>query len=558
MAAARVTSESGNPTRLSGNIVDVLARKIYPGTLEIRAGRIERIIPESGPYSTYLLPGFVDAHIHIESSMLVPSEFARLAVVHGTVATVSDPHEIANVLGIAGVDYMLDNARQTPLKICFGAPSCVPATRFDHAGATLGPAEVEALLARPEIGYLSEVMNYPGVIAGDPEVLAKLEAAKRHGKPIDGHAPGVRGPDLEKYVRAGIATDHECVAIDEAREKLALGMRIQIREGSAAKNFEALWPLLGEAPERCMLCSDDKHPDDLVKGHINAQVRRAIAHGVDLFNVLQAACVNPVRHYQLDVGLLQTGDPADLIEVEDLQSFHVLRTWINGQLVATAGKSLLPHVEAPFINRFDTNRKRPEDFSLHAKGTHARVIKVLDGQLVTGELRLPVKIHDGQVISDIDNDVLKLALVTRYGDRPPAVALVKGFGLLRGAIASSVSHDSHNIIAVGTSDELLAKAVNALLPYRGGLSAVADEADGDQEAGAVLVLPVAGLMNVAGGEGVAAEYERLDCMAKAYGSTLTAPFMTLSFLALLVIPALKLSPDGLFDVSAFRSVSLFE
>jgi adenine deaminase len=545
---------SEETTHISGQIVDVLARRTYPGTIHVRGGRIEQITPETHRYSAFLLPGFVDAHVHIESSMLVPTEFARLAVMHGTVATVSDPHEIANVLGVPGVEFMLDNARQTPLKICFGAPSCVPATPFDVAGAKLGPAEVESLLARPEIGYLSEVMNYPGVIAGDAEVMAKLAAAKRHGKPIDGHAPGVRGEALRRYARAGISTDHESFTIDEAREKLASGMSLQIREGSAAKNFEALWPLLDEAPERCMLCSDDKHPNDLVKGHIDDIVRRAVAHGVDLFNVLQAACVNPARHYRLDVGLLQAGDPADFIEVEDLQSFRVRRTWINGQLVTANGQALLPDVSVPIVNRFETARKRPQDFSLPAKGTHARVIEVFDGQLVTGELRLPVKTCDGLVVSDPENDVLKLALVSRYNDRPPAMALVKGFGLRRGAIASSVSHDSHNIIAVGTSDELLAEAVNGVVRHRGGLSAVADEADGDDERGAIMALPVAGLMNVANG---ASEYERVDRMAKSYGSSLAAPFMTLSFLTLLVIPALKLSPQGLFDVEAFHPVPLF-
>ncbi|HEX4129032.1 MAG TPA: adenine deaminase [Pirellulales bacterium] len=537
--------------RVSGNIVDVHRRRVFPGTVVLRSGRIVEVVEEAGPYSTYLAPGFVDAHVHVESSMLPPAEFARLAVVHGTVATVSDPHEIANVAGIDGVDYMLASARQAPLKICFGAPSCVPATSFDRAGAHLGPEEVAALLARPEIGYLSEMMNYPGVIAGDAEVMAKLAAARRAGKPIDGHAPGVRGEALRHYVAAGITTDHECVALDEAREKAALGMKILIREGSAAKNFEALWPLLRESPEQCMLCSDDKHPNDLVEGHIDALVRRAVALGVDVFDAWRAASVNPVEHYRLDIGLLRPGDPADMIEVDDLETVRVLRTWIGGRLVARAGESLVPRVPTAAINRFATKPKRPADFAIPAQGEHVRVIEALDGQLVTRSLVLPATVRDGFVVSDTSADVLKMAVVDRYHDAAPAVALVKNFGLRRGAIASSVSHDSHNIVAVGASDEELARAVNLVIEVRGGISVAGPNVE------AVLPLPIAGLMSDGEAGHVAREYARLDRLAKELGSPLTAPFMTLSFMALLVIPALKLGPQGLFDVEAFRPAPLF-
>ncbi len=517
-----------------------------------RIAKITEIIAgAAGPFETWLAPGFVDAHVHIESSMLVPSEFARLATVHGTVATVSDPHEIANVLGVAGVDFMLADAARSPLKVAFGAPSCVPATSFDHAGAHLGPAEVASLLAKPEIAYLSEMMNYPGVVHGDPEVMAKIAAAKEAGKPIDGHAPRLSGSDLVTYVTAGITTDHECTTIEEAREKLTLGMKILIREGSAAKNFEALWPLLAEAPRSCMLCSDDKHPNDLVEGHLNELVRRSIELGIDRFDVWRAASLNPVEHYGLNVGLLREGDPADFIELNDLDDVRVVRTWIDGKLVAERGEPLLLHLETEPINQFEALLKRPGEFLIAATGKRARVIEALDGQLVTRGLVLPVKIRDVEVVADVEHDLLKIALVDRYSDVPPAVAIIKGFGLKQGAIASSVSHDSHNIVAVGVDDESLARAVNLVIEERGGLAAVGPDVELAQP------LPVAGLMSNDDGYAVAGQYARLDAAAKGLGSTLAAPFMTLSFMALLVIPALKLGPEGLFDVETFQPVPLF-
>jgi adenine deaminase len=447
---------------------------------------------------------------------------------------------------------MLADAADAAIKIRFGAPSCVPATSFDSSGAVLGPAEIERLLALPGIGYLSEMMNYPGVIAGQADVMEKLAAARRAALPIDGHAPGLVGPGLVAYVAAGITTDHECVDLDEAREKRSLGMKILIREGSAAKNFAALWPLLLESPEVCMLCSDDKHPNDLIEGHIDELVRRALAHGAELFDVWRAASVNPVAHYSLDVGLLRPGDPADFIEVTSTSQPRVLRTWIDGRLVAEQGQTRIERKVVQPVNRFAAQTKQAIEFALPSEGSLARVIQAIDGQLITGERRMAPAAREGLVVGDMDRDVLKMVLVDRYRDVPPAVALVTGFGLRRGALASSVSHDSHNILAVGVDDDALAQAVNAVIATGGGLAVVADDGPA-----AVLPLPIAGLMSDADGYRVAAEYARLDALAKSLGSALSAPFMTLSFMALLVIPALKLGPTGPFDVTAFRPVSLW-
>jgi adenine deaminase len=553
---------------LRGQIIDIPQQRIFPGVIEITDGKIASVREDQSVTDPgYLCPGFIDAHVHIESSMLTPPEFARIAVTHGTVGTVSDPHEIANVLGIDGVRYMQKLAARTPCKIHFGIPSCVPATNFETAGATLGPDAVEELCRDESLVYLSEMMNFPGVIHRDPEVMQKLAIAKQYGKRIDGHAPGLRGEDLKKYVSAGIETDHECFRIDEAREKLALGQKILIREGSAAKNFEELWPLLNEAPDSCMLCSDDKHPDDLMEGHINQLCARAIAHGVPLFNVLRAACVNPVEHYGLRCGLLRPGDPADVIRLHDLIDFRVRETWIDGQCVARDGESLLPKSKSPRANKFHTLPKKPSDFAIPAPSSGApvaspsavtavspallRVIEALDGQIVTGAGEAEPLIRDGHVIANPAQDVLKITVVNRYNNAPPAVAFVRGVGLKQGAIASSVAHDCHNIVAVGTSDEDLARVVNLLIKNEGGIAVVGPDSLED-----VLPLPIAGLMSDGYAEDVATGYARLTSVAKALGSPLHAPYMTLSFLALLVIPALKLSDLGLFDGSTFQFVPL--
>jgi len=537
---------------VSGNIVDVLNSVIYAGTVEISDGKITSIVKDPKDYDTFILPGLVDSHVHIESSMLVPSEFARLAVIHGTVATVSDPHEIGNVLGIEGVEYMIENGKAVPFKFCFGAPSCVPATPFETSGAEIGAEQVEKLLAKDEIKYLSEMMDFPGVLNDDPGVMAKIGLAKRFGKPIDGHAPGLRGEALAKYVAAGISTDHETLDRNEALEKLDLGMKIMIREGSAAKDFDTFISLVESHPDQCMFCSDDKHPDDLVLGHVDELVRRALRLGIDRMKVLRCACVNPVLHYGLEVGLLQEGCFADFVEIDSFADFNVLRTYINGQIVAERGKTFLPMVSSGVVNKFNAQRRLPSDFAVSKRGEGMRVIEAIDGQLLTGRLSVAPKTADGNVVSDVENDILKIAVVNRYEDAPPAVGFVRGFGLRKGAIASSVAHDSHNIIAVGTTDEAICQAVNLIVEHRGGMAVVYDDVM------RILPLPVAGIMTNEDGFEVARLYSELDNLAKTLGSGLRAPFMTLSFMALPVIPKLKMSDKGLFDGEKFQLIDLFE
>ena len=540
------------PFAETGQIVDPLNREVLSGTVHVRDGRIERIERHATDAERVILPGFVDAHVHVESSMLTPSEFARAAVRHGTVATVSDPHEIANVLGMEGVEYMIEDGQRVPFTFHFGAPSCVPATPFETAGATLDPDDVAALLDRPAVRYLSEVMNYPGVLSGDPDMLAKIDAARARGLPRDGHAPGVRGTDARRYADAGISTDHECVTIDEARDKLDAGMHILIREGSAAKNFDALIPLMDEAPDRLMFCTDDAHPDALLRGHIDALVRRALARGYDRMDVLRAACVHPVQHYALDVGLLQEGDPADFIVADSLDDLNILRTYVDGAVVVEDGATRIERLESPVVNAFATRTKQPGDFACPAEGDRIRVIEAEEGQLVTRETVEPAHVVDGHAVSDPERDVLKLTVVNRYQDAAPAIGFIRGFGLKRGAIASSVAHDSHNIIAVGASDEALCRAVNQIIEHRGGIGAV-DESDA-----LTLPLPIAGLISDRAYDDVARRYIRLNAFAQQrLGSPMDAPFMTLSFMALLVIPQLKLSDQGLFDGAAFEFVELF-
>lgn len=536
--------------KISANIVDVFGNTVFPGTIEIKDGTISHIVKDGGKYDTYIMPGFIDAHVHIESSMLVPAGFARLAVRHGTVATVSDPHEIANVLGIEGVHYMIGNGGSVPFKFFFGASPCVPATQFETAGATLDPGAVETLLQKKEIRYLSEVMNFPGVINGDADVMAKIALAKKYKKPVDGHAPGLGGAGLEKYISAEISTDHESFTYDEAKEKLSFGMNILVREGSAAKNFNALGPLIPQYPSQCMFCCDDLHPDDLARGHIDLLVKRAFAMGIDIMTVLRCACLNPVLHYDLDVGLLRAGDDADLIEVDNLRDMNVLKTYIKGRLVAEKGESLIPHGSSPHINNFNAAAKRPEDFAVCSPEGRVKVIEAIDGQVITGRVEGRLQPRNGLIASDIEQDILKLTVVNRYEDAPPAVAFVRNFGLKKGAIAASVAHDSHNIVAVGVTDEDICSAVNAVIMNKGGLSVVCGDAR------EVLPLPVAGLMTDEDGFKVAGQYSKLSGLARQLGSSLRAPFMTLSFMALLVIPSLKLSDRGLFDGEAFTFTDL--
>ena len=535
---------------VKGNIVDILNKRIFKGEVIIENGHISAIREVNHSEENYILPGFVDAHIHIESSMLVPSEFAKIAVVHGTVATVSDPHEIANVLGVKGVDFMIENGKKVPLKFNFGAPSCVPATSFESAGAIIDADDIKLMMENPDIKYLAEMMNYPGVLFDDGEVLAKIQHAKNNNKPIDGHAPGLRGEDATKYIAAGISTDHECFTFDEALEKLQKGMKVLIREGSAAKNFEALIALLPEHFENMMFCSDDKHPDDLLLGHINQLCERAVAKGIDVFKVLQAACVNPVKHYNLEVGLLQKGDAADFILVDNLKEFNVLETYINGELVAKNGESFVKSVPFEVLNNFNTDKKKVAEFRFESSANKIRVIEALDGELVTNQMEAASLIVDGNLVSNTATDVLKMTVVNRYKNAEPSIAFIKNFGIKEGAIASSVGHDSHNIIAIGVSDEAICKAVNLIIENRGGICAV----NNLQEK--IVSLPVAGIMSDKSAKEIGKAYAELDVMAKQMGSTLRAPYMSLSFMALLVIPSLKLSDKGLFDGTSFQFTSL--
>jgi adenine deaminase len=541
--------------RIKGNIVDIFSKKTWFGEVAIEDGRIISIQPlkqEVNP-APYILPGFIDSHVHIESSMLVPSEFAKMAVVHGTVGTISDPHEIANVCGMKGVEFMIENGKTVPFKFHFGAPSCVPATTFETAGATLTAEEVDILLQKDEINYLSEMMNFPGVLHKDEEVMKKIASAQKYNKPVDGHAPGLRGEDARKYINAGISTDHECFTKEEALDKLKYGMKILIREGSAAKNFEALIDLLNDYPDMMMFCSDDKHPDSLAENHINELCRRAVAKGVDVFKVLQAACINPVEHYKMNVGQLKQGDAADFIIVEDLKNFKVLQTYINGELVAENGKTNINPERSHVINHFECDEKEIEDFRFEIRELRwntedVPVIEALDGQLITNKLSFTPKVVNDELQSDITNDILKMVVVNRYTNATVAKAFVKGFGFKKGAIASSVAHDSHNIIAVGVDNQSICEAVNLIIQSKGGVSCVSED---DER---ILPLHVAGLMSNEDGYIVADLYTAIDKDAKELGSKLSAPFMTLSFMALLVIPHLKLSDKGLFDGDTFSFV----
>ena len=541
-----------NSFTIGGQIVDLVNARIFSGVVVVEDGRITKIEEQPVGNTQYIMPGFVDAHVHIESSMLVPSEFARLATCHGTVATVSDPHEIANVLGKEGIRYMIENGKKVPFKFFFGAPSCVPATAFETTGFSLDADDIEALMASPDIYYLSEVMNYPGVIHDDPEIQKKIAAARCHGKPVDGHAPAVAGADLQKYVGAGISTDHECFTLVEALEKISLGMKILIREGSAAKNFDALIPLMATHPDKLMFCSDDKHPDELDDVHIDVLVRKAIALGYDVMDVLKAASLNAVKHYNLNVGMLQQGDDADFIVVDDLRKPFAKQTYVRGVLVAENGVSNIHYKETETPNLFKADFIHADDIFLPDVGKRIKVIECQDGQLITRSLVTEPKVENGGVVSDVEHDILKMVVVNRYHPAQPAVAFIKGFGLKRGALASSVAHDSHNIVAVGVTDKDILHAVNLLIEHGGGVTAYC---------GTEMVavpLPVAGLMSNEDGYEVAQAYQNANALAKRLGSTLFAPFMTLAFMALLVIPELKLSDKGLFDVKQFAFTSLYE
>ncbi len=534
------------------NHVDLVMRRTHFVQIDWHAGTITaiRILGEEQPGEPYLIPGFIDAHVHIESSMLPPSEFARLATRHGTIATVSDPHEIANVLGLEGVDYMLESAAQVPFHFFFGAPSCVPATPFETAGATLGLSEIEQLLDNPEIRYLSEMMNFPAVLNRDPKVMAKLALAKDRGLPIDGHAPGLIDEAASIYAAAGISTDHECFTLEEAQAKLTAGMKILIREGSAARNFNALHPLISSHTDSVMLCSDDKHPDDLALGHLNQLAALAVKRGHRVFDVLQCLCINPIDHYRLPLGRLQEGDPMDAALIADLQNFTVEATWLKGEKVAASGESLISSTTSKVINRFQAQPLHPDQLKISDPGEKMRVIEALDGELITHEsLEEPV-LNGDMAEPDPNRDLLLLCVYNRYQAAEPALGFIRGFGLRSGAIASSVAHDSHNIVAVGADRTALTQAINGIIESHGGIAVA------NSQGLHILPLPIAGLMSDADGDQVAQRYAQLDQLTKDLGSPLRAPFMTLSFMALLVIPELKLSDRGLFDGRSFQFSSL--
>ena len=537
--------------QISGNIVDIVQGRIFPGTIEIAYGKIARIIREAEAYSSYIIPGFIDSHIHIESSMLTPSEFARVAVTHGTVGAVCDPHEIANIMGVDGIRYMIADSDQVPFKFYWGAPSCVPATNFETNGARVEVSDVEELIKMEQVVCLGEVMNVPGILQEDPALMAKIKIAQTYNKPIDGHAPGLRGKELAQYIEAGISTDHESLSKEEALEKLQLGMKIQIREGSAAKNLDELISLAQEYAECCMFCTDDKHPDDLMDGHIDAMVRRAIRHGIDNIDALRMASFNPIKHYGLGVGLLQVGDAADFLVIDGFSRMDILKTFINGKLVANNGRIFIGELKKGLANNFATAEKGLHDFAIKAKNQKVHIIQAYDGQLVTGHLVDEPKVVDGHLVSDTERDILKMTVVNRYEDARPSLGFIKGFGLKRGAIASSVAHDSHNIISVGTNDKDMCRAINAIIRNKGGISVVNDDMEN------VLPLPIAGIMSDSNYEEVSRSYSEMDRLSKVLGSPLKAPFMTLSFMALLVIPEIKLGDRGLFDVNRFEFIDLF-
>jgi adenine deaminase len=541
--------------KFEGNIVNIFDNSIFYGEITVFEGRIFNIVKTKDEMqdAPYFLPGFVDAHVHIESSMLIPSQFGKMAVVHGTIGTVSDPHEIANVLGKKGVEYMIQNGETVPFKFCFGAPSCVPATEFETAGAVISVDDIEDLMANPKIGYLAEMMNFPGVIYENEEVLAKLSIAQKYHKPIDGHAPGLRGEQAAKYFSFGISTDHECFNFDETKEKLELGVKILIREGSAAKNFDALIPLANEHSAQMMFCSDDKHPDDLVEGHINLLVKRAVESGVDLFKTLRMASLNPVKHYDLNIGLLREGESADFIEVNNLKEFKVISTYIDGELVASKGKSLIADIKGERVNNFNAKAIKVEDLKLDIPlgANSIKTIKVNDGQLITESFDFELLEKNEAFL--LKNDILKLVVYNRYSEAKPAIAYINGFGIKNGGIASSVAHDSHNIIALGTSDADIVEAINLIVREKGGISVVSESKMG------VLPLPIAGLMSDKDGYEVANDYTQIDQFAKTHLQCgLKSPFMSLSFMALLVIPSLKLSDKGLFDGNTFQFTEIFE
>lgn len=540
-------------TKIEGNIVDLFERKIFKGEVCIEGDKIISIIEKDTKSEIFILPGLIDSHVHIESSMLIPSVFSKLAIQNGTVAVVTDPHEIANVMGLDGVKFMIKDSKQTPLKTYYCAPSCVPATPFETSGAELNSNDIEFLFKEYKLKALGEMMNYPGVIYKDEEVHAKLNIAKKYNAIIDGHIPGIFGDDLKKYVESGISTDHECFTIEEAIEKIDLGMKILIREGSAAKNFDALYPLISRFNKMIMLCTDDSHPDDLIKyGHINKILKLGKKYKIDIFDMLYSTCVNPVEHYNLDVGLLREKDFADFIIVDNLDDFNVLETYINGKPVFSHGRILFNTNIVEPINNFNASKILPEQIAVDDKNSKIKIIEVIDKELITKSFEITPTVIDGKIQADTKNDILKIVVYNRYNKAAkPQVGFINGFKLTSGALATSIAHDSHNIIAIGTTDKEITNAINEIIEHKGGLTYV------NNSDYYTLPLEFAGLMTQANPNEVAEKYGKINSIINANGCNLTAPFMTLSFMALLVIPQLKIGDKGLFDVEKFEFTDLY-
>jgi adenine deaminase len=536
--------------KVSGRLVDIHNRDIYNAFISIKAGKIESIEKVDNAPEIYIMPGLIDAHIHIESSMITPGAFASTAVKHGTCGVISDPHEIANVMGIEGIEFMIEDSKKVPLNFYFGAPSCVPATDFETNGAKLKIKEIRRLLSNKDIKYLSEVMNFPGVIKGDREVIGKIDCAKEFGKPVDGHAPGLTGAALRKYVAAGITTDHECSSLEEAKEKISLGMKILIREGSAARNLNSLKELYTSHPGSVMLCSDDLHPDTLLKRHINKLIGLLISEGYNLFDIIRSATINPIEHYRLDMGLLRKGDSADFILVDSLEKMNVQETWIKGMKVYSGGKVLFKYKKGRAVNKFNSRLLEENDILVRNNHSEIRVIEAVDGELLTGEIHHQSGKSD-LINTDTYHDILKIVVKDRYNDSPPAVGFINGFRLTTGAFASSIAHDSHNIIAVGTNDSDIVRVMNEIINLKGGL-AVSKE--GILKS---IQLNIGGIMTTRSCDDIAHDYENMNHMVESMGCKMKSPFMTLSFMALLVIPNLKIGDQGLFDVKKFEMVSLF-
>ena len=551
--------EENTMKKYLGHIVDVVHREIFEGELVVRDGRIAQVkrceLPKNGMQWPYLMPGFIDSHVHIESSMMAPCEFARVAASHGTIGVVTDPHEIGNVLGIEGIDYMIKSGQLSPFNYCFAAPSCVPACGggIETSGAVIDAAGVEELMARDDIGVLGEVMNFPGVLANNPEVMRKIRDAHAHDKPVDGHAPGLVGDERQRYAQTGISTDHECTTLEEGRACISAGMMVIIREGSASRDYEKLSPLIAESPDMVMFCTDDCHPDDLIHGHINQLVKRAISEGYDIWNILTAACINTQRHYRLKWGLLQEGDAANFIAVDGLHPhFRVLQTFING--IEVYNSNTMPGFSQPSIRQDDVNdNEYPNKFvaspltveDIHSElkvSEKVHILKVFDGSLYTVHEAVEIT---GNPIEDAKYpwaEVQKMVVLNRYEPNVrPVVGMVRGFNLTDGALAGSVAHDCHNIVAIGSSDEYLVKAINRIIEMKGGLVAVSGDEMID------LALPIAGLMSPLNGYEVAYRALQLREMAHRAGCKMKAPFITMSFLCLPVIPELKVTDKCLWD-----------